>query len=177
MSGRVATEALSKVRRWPLREASGAVVEEWEPRCRPIPKQVAGEALSDPGEAHLATRSALSGKHFDRYDQLPSSPPPHHHQLTLGYRQRQRRRKKRAAQRAAQREARRSGSSSRKWWLTICVQRVGCARCGRVLRPGAEMLYRKTPRESLCLACCERDPDVRRSCRPSLRWEREKVRA
>lgn len=92
----------------------------------------------------------------------------------MGYRQRQRRRKRHAAQQAAQREARESGSSREKWWLTVCVVATACARCGAMLRAGVELVYRREPRESLCLPCAERDSDVRGSYRPSVQWERKR---
>lgn len=92
----------------------------------------------------------------------------------MGYRQRERKRKQKTAQQRDQRTSRRSGSSGAKWWLTIVGTTTCCARCGAVLRAGREMVYRHRPREALCVACAERDAQVRRAYRPSLRWERQK---
>jgi hypothetical protein len=86
----------------------------------------------------------------------------------MGYRQRERRRKRRAAMKGAQQEARASGSSAKKWWRTLVSRSTCCARCGRVLREGREMIYRHTPREALCLDCAER---AKVRSRPSRRWE------
>jgi hypothetical protein len=51
-----------------------------------------------------------------------------------------------------------------------------CARCRQMLRVGMDMVYRSRPREALCQLCADRDPEIRRSWRPSLRWERERRR-
>ena len=83
---------------------------------------------------------------------------------------------RRAAQTAAQAAARRTGSSAPRWWLTIVRGATCCARCAVVLRQGSEMVYRHTPRESLCVACAQNDPDAR-TFKPSVRWERERSRS
>ncbi len=89
----------------------------------------------------------------------------------MGFKQRERKRKAKAARQGSQRKARESGSSAGKWWLTLVVEDCGCARCGRVLRTGGEMVYRHTPREARCVTCAQRDDGC--SWRPSLRWEQQ----
>ncbi len=93
--------------------------------------------------------------------------------MKLSFKNRQRKRKRRARMQTDQREARRSGSSSGKWWLTPTRTTTCCARCGGVLRPPCDMVYRRTPREALCLLCADGDPLVK--WKPSLAWERRKV--
>lgn len=95
---------------------------------------------------------------------------------SMGFRQRQRRRKRRAAQQGAAALSRRTGSSAAKWWLTIVSTKTCCARCGLILTVGAEMVYRHTPREALCLTCAEADQSVKSAYRPSLKWERARSR-
>jgi hypothetical protein len=89
----------------------------------------------------------------------------------MSYRSRERKRRERIAQRRAQSNARRSGSSADRHWLTIVAQKTCCARCGYVLKPGREMVYRHRPREALCVSCADRQqlPYL-----PALRWERER---
>ena len=82
----------------------------------------------------------------------------------------------RYAESAPPRQARASGSAAGKWWLTPVSLDTCCARCGGMLRRGMDMVYRARPREALCESCASRDPEVRRSSRPSVRWEREQSR-
>jgi hypothetical protein len=88
----------------------------------------------------------------------------------MGWKHREAKRKKQAAARRAQQEARASGSSARKWWLTIVSKDVSSAnvQCRRVLRVGAEMVFRKLPQEALCITCADRAGIY---YRPSVRWE------
>ncbi len=89
----------------------------------------------------------------------------------MSYRQRERKRRmKAAAGGVAQRRSHESASAAARWWLTLVRQDCACARCGLVLRVGREMVYRKTPRESRCVACAELDAECR--WRPSLAWEK-----
>ena len=90
----------------------------------------------------------------------------------MGFKQRERKRKAKAARQSSQLAARESGSSAGKWWLTLVVEDCGCARCGRVLRVGGEMVYRHAPREARCVLCAQQDDG--RSWRPSLRWEQQR---
>jgi hypothetical protein len=87
----------------------------------------------------------------------------------MSFKGRQRRRKRAEAAAAAQRAARRSGSSARRHWLTLLRRKGCCARCGDVLRDGAEAVYRHEPMELLCLRCANH---LRVGYRPSVRWER-----
>jgi hypothetical protein len=87
----------------------------------------------------------------------------------MGYKQRERKRRKKAAMASAQRQARKNGRSDR-WWLTLVKEPTCCARCARVLRDGAEMVYRAVPREARCLLCAEG-----LSYRPSVRWESKRA--
>jgi len=90
----------------------------------------------------------------------------------MGYKQRERKRKKSAAQVQTQAQARQTGSSAGRHWLTPVEHKTCCARagCRAILRPGAAMVYRHTPRETLCVGCAKRE-GIR--YRPSLRWERK----
>jgi hypothetical protein len=54
-----------------------------------------------------------------------------------------------------------------RWYLTIVGRACACARCGGVLRPGKEMIYRHTPRETRCRLCAE---DAGVKPRPSIKW-------
>ncbi len=89
----------------------------------------------------------------------------------MGFKQRERRRKKKTAMGAAQRAARRNGKSP-DWWLTVTTRDTCCARCGKVLRSGGEMVYRAEPLEARCLLCADGLP-----YRPSVRWEQQRKRA
>ena len=60
-----------------------------------------------------------------------------------------------------------------RWYLTLVTTTCSCATCGRNLRARDEMVYRHTPRSTLCPLCAEIDPNVKP--RPSLAWERERV--
>lgn len=60
-------------------------------------------------------------------------------------------------------------------YLTIVKRKTCCARCAGILKIGAEMVYRHTPREALCKLCAESDTAIR--VRPSTRWESENRRA
>lgn len=64
---------------------------------------------------------------------------------------------------------------ARRWYLTICTRDTCCARCAGVLRIGGEMVYRHTPRESLCVLCSELDSAIKP--RPSTSWESASRRA
>lgn len=90
----------------------------------------------------------------------------------MGFKQRERKRKATAARQGSQRRSRESGSSAAKWWLTLVVEDCACARCGRVLRVGSEMVYRHTPRESRCVSCAQLDHGGK--WRPSLAWEKQR---
>jgi hypothetical protein len=56
-------------------------------------------------------------------------------------------------------------------YLTFVKHKTCCARCAGILKAGGEMVYRHTPRESLCRSCAESDPAV--VVRPSERWTRK----
>jgi hypothetical protein len=58
--------------------------------------------------------------------------------------------------------------TDRRWFLTIVGRDCACARCGRVLRKGREMVYRHTPGETRCVPCAQRDP-ASKGYRTSLR--------
>jgi hypothetical protein len=107
-----------------------------------------------------------------------SSPARTEREERMGYKQRerQRRRRKRLASNAAQTTARRSRSSARKWWLTIATRKGYCANvaCGVILKEGAEVVYRHSPMETLCLRCADR---AGHRYRPSVRWESAKRKA
>jgi hypothetical protein len=90
----------------------------------------------------------------------------------MSYRSRERKRRQRIAQGRAQADARRSGSSAERYWLTVTRQTTCCARCGYVLRPGREVVYRHRPLEVLCVPCADREQVP---YRPSLRWERDRA--
>ena len=62
-----------------------------------------------------------------------------------------------------------------RWYLTLVSRTTACARCGRVLREGAEMVYRYRPRESRCHHCALHELDSR-GFHVSMRWEREHER-
>jgi hypothetical protein len=87
----------------------------------------------------------------------------------VGYRARERKRRQRIAQGRAQATARRSGTSATGWWLTRCRSKTCCARCAGILAPGAEMIYRREPRESLCVPCADR---AGIQYQPALAWLR-----
>lgn len=89
----------------------------------------------------------------------------------MSYRERERTRRKSIAQGAAQAEARRTGSASDKWWLTICRHTVACARCALTIRPGADLVFRRRPQESLCPRCADREAV---QYTPSIAWERKR---
>ena len=61
-----------------------------------------------------------------------------------------------------------------RWYLTIVKRKTCCAKCGGILKVGADMVYRRTPRESRCRLCAESDPSL--SFRPSERWEKSRRR-
>jgi hypothetical protein len=150
-SHRGKTEALSTVRRQAApRRIREPLAEEWELRCRPAVHMFGSHTQ----ERHIPLLAGLK--------------------VNMGFRQRQRRRKRRAAQNAAQAASRSNGSAAGRWWLTICRLDTCCARCGHVLRVGVELVYRHTPRESLCVGCAQSDPCVQKSYRPSLAWERQR---
>jgi hypothetical protein len=94
----------------------------------------------------------------------------------MGYKTRERKRKRAAiasaarARRRDQRQARSSGSSASKWWLTIASSKCCCANtdCGTIIGEGREVVYRHTPRATVCVPCANRD---KLSYRPSVRWE------
>lgn len=88
---------------------------------------------------------------------------------SMGFKQREKKRTKKAAIAAAQLRARSSGSSASKWWLTLVTRDTCCARCAGILRSGREMVYRRSPREALCVSCAGDDPSIR--FRPSAAWE------
>lgn len=99
----------------------------------------------------------------------------------MGYRSRERKRRRKAAagkaasaQRASQKRSRESGSSAARHWLTIVREKTCCARCGWVLCVGAEMVYRRCPREALCQRCAAREGVP---YKPSLAWERRRRKA
>lgn len=92
----------------------------------------------------------------------------------MSFKSRERKRRKRVKMQTDQRESRRSGSSANKWWLTLTKTATCCARCGGVLRPGREMVYRRTPLEALCVKCAEADPSV--TWKPSTAWEETRSR-
>jgi hypothetical protein len=80
-------------------------------------------------------------------------------------------RKRKAA--IARNVARRSEGS---YFLTLVRRTTCCARCAGRLTKGREMIFRKTPQESLCIPCADRGGI---SYRPSTSWEesrRVKVR-
>jgi hypothetical protein len=89
------------------------------------------------------------------------------------------RRRKTAQQRSgssrscAERNSRAPRESSDRYWLTIVDRTTCCARpaCHGILRKGREMVFRKTPQESLCVACADR-AGIR--YRPSRAWEDSK---
>jgi hypothetical protein len=88
----------------------------------------------------------------------------------MGFKQRERKRKQKAAIRSSMKvdvEARKARSG--RWWLTVVKTDTCCARCAGILRTSREMVYRAQPREALCVACAEADPEV--TYRPSLAWE------
>lgn len=97
----------------------------------------------------------------------------------MGYKARERKRRRRAAGQQAgarnreQRRSRQSGSSSGKWWLTIATRKGCCANigCAAILKEGAEIVYRHSPMETLCVRCAERHPEAHRF-RPSVAWEK-----
>ena len=91
----------------------------------------------------------------------------------MGWKHREAQRKKAAATARARKESRKSGSSSNRWWLTILQSKTCCANpaCHGILRPGAEMVFRKVPEEALCVACADRAA-IR--YRPSVRWEQNR---
>ena len=95
----------------------------------------------------------------------------------MSYRSRQKKRERRAAEgqgRHATRPARTTDTPGR-WFLTLVTRTCCCARCGGVLRAGADMVYRHTPRECLCTACAHVDPAIKP--RPSLKWEHTRQRS
>jgi hypothetical protein len=61
--------------------------------------------------------------------------------------------------------------------LTIATRKGCCANvdCGVILKEGAEVVYRHSPMTTLCVMCAGRDPEAKRA-RPSLRWERARVK-
>ena len=60
-------------------------------------------------------------------------------------------------------------------YLTIVTRKTCCARCAGLLKLGAEMVYRHTPREALCTLCATADPSIH--ARPSTRWTDQRRRA
>ncbi len=86
----------------------------------------------------------------------------------MGYKSRQ---KKRAV--AVSRSVHRETMNTR-WYLTLVTRTCACARCGGVLREKREMVYRHTPRETLCPMCAEADPAIQ--ARPSYAWEKARKR-
>lgn len=39
--------------------------------------------------------------------------------------------------------------------MTTVTRKTCCARCGAILKPGKPMVYRREPRESLCVTCAD----------------------
>lgn len=102
----------------------------------------------------------------------------------MSYQARERKRRKKEKESVAIESMRSARSASRssvsattaskgKFWLTIVKKRTCCARCGLVLKVGAEMVFRYAPRESLCQPCAI---DAKVRFRPSTRWVRERRR-
>jgi RNase P subunit RPR2 len=56
---------------------------------------------------------------------------------------------------------------ARRYWLTIALRAGSCDRCASPLEVGAEVVFRASPRETLCLECAER---LRIEARPSRRY-------
>lgn len=69
--------------------------------------------------------------------------------------------------------ARSSGSAKGRYWLTVVSRKTCCALCAGILREGREVVYRHTPRESLCVSCAI---SAGVSYRPSTRWMKERRR-
>jgi hypothetical protein len=93
----------------------------------------------------------------------------------MSFRAREKKRRQAAATSSAQARSRRKdletpSPAAGKWWLTIVSRTTCCAKCGGVLRPGREMVYRHTPREARCVVCGEG-----LGARPSVRWERTRA--
>jgi DNA-directed RNA polymerase subunit RPC12/RpoP len=93
----------------------------------------------------------------------------------MGFKQRERKRKAKVAQERAQQGARRSGASAASWWLTLAREKAACARCGRLIQVGGDLIYRHEPRELRCMDCGARHEDST-GYRTSLRWSRERSR-
>jgi hypothetical protein len=92
--------------------------------------------------------------------------------MKMSYKSRQKKRMISAAVASAERK--RTPATEGRWFLTIVQRTCCCARCAGMLREGREMVYRYAPRESLCPACAEADPDVK--VRTSIRWEQARKR-
>src|SRR4051794_25907373 len=76
----------------------------------------------------------------------------------LSYKARENRRRKKAATEKTRRVD--GAKIERRYYLTLVRADCACARCGGTLRAGTAqrpgvMVYRHTPRETLCVACAE----------------------
>jgi hypothetical protein len=90
----------------------------------------------------------------------------------VSYRARERKRAEKAATRKVKAEY--SDVMRKRYYLTVVKHEGHCAACGKRLRAGGEMVFRKLGPVVLCVPCADADPLV--EYRPSLRYERVKKR-
>jgi hypothetical protein len=83
-----------------------------------------------------------------------------------------RRKKRRYKRIEAKAKQRRTTATARRWFVTLAKKPGKCSSCGSAFGRGAEIVYRRQPREIRCVRCASRAPDSK-GYRPSLRWERK----
>jgi hypothetical protein len=88
----------------------------------------------------------------------------------MSYRTRKRKRITKIAVARAKREH--GEVMSWRYYLTIVKKAARCCGCGKHLRVGDEMVYRRNGHVTLCVPCADGDPLV--DYRTSTRWERRR---
>ena len=88
----------------------------------------------------------------------------------MSFKSRQKKRMKKAAIARTKRTHR--GLIAQRYYLTPVKRDTCCAKCAGLLRVDREMVYRKSPREALCVPCAD---SSQVPYRPSVRWERARI--
>lgn len=84
----------------------------------------------------------------------------------MGFNSREKKRKARAAIEANRRQ------HPTRWYITPVKRPCSCNRCGGSIRAGSDLVYRRAPREVVCVVCAQLH---RLAPRPSLAYERKYV--
>jgi hypothetical protein len=96
--------------------------------------------------------------------------PPGGWRIPVGYQSREKKRRMKAAVARTKRQY--SDSTAARYFLTAVKHECRCSACGRRLRPGGDLVYRRLGPVTLCVPCADEDPLV--EYRPSIRWEQRK---